>query len=290
VTQPDGPAKVAVFCKPRIAAPAVLQRVAEAVGQLGAEMLPDENAARILGLRNGQDRAALAAQAQLVLSVGGDGTLLASARVVGPREIPILGINLGSLGFMTETRGDEVREVLGAALAGRAPIERRSVLQLKLDGETPERDGIALNEIVVSNQKMARLVTLSLVVDGEWVTDFRADGLIFSTPTGSTAYNLAAGGPLMVPSVDAMVITPICPHSLSQRPIILPGRATIGVRIVEGPNSDDVVVTVDGQVAFPLRPGETVGIARAEHGVNLVRPAGRTFFSTLRNKLGWGHP
>ena len=281
---------VAVFCKPHVEARGVLQRVTEVLRQHGAEMLADENTALALGTAAAGDRTALARRAQLVVSIGGDGTLLAAARAVGTRETPILGINLGSLGFLTETRGEDIGEVLGAALEGRATVERRRALQVTHDGEAPGPEGVALNDVVFSNQNMARLFWLSLFVDGEWVTDYRADGLILATPTGSTAYNLAAGGPLVVPAVDALIATPICPHSLSQRPLILPGEAVVTVRLPDGAKDDHVQVTLDGQVAFPLKPAEHVEVRLAPHAVHLIRPAARTFFSTLRNKLGWGHP
>lgn len=290
MTAPE-PQRVAIFCKPAAPATAVLQRVVDVLERHGIEMLPDENTTRALG--NHAEpvlRSVAARQASLVVSVGGDGTLLSSARAVGATGVPILGVNLGSLGFLTETRCEEVAEVLVSALEGRAVLEDRSVLQVWRDGDTGTPDGIALNDVVFSNQQMARLISLSLIVDGEWVTDYRADGLILATPTGSTAYNLAAGGPLVMPGVDALLATPICPHSLSQRPLILPRRARVTVRLPETGPTDQVQVTLDGQVGFPLTQGGHVDVAVAPYTVRLVRPAGRSFFSTLRNKLGWGHP
>ncbi|MCE5248042.1 MAG: NAD(+)/NADH kinase [Candidatus Polarisedimenticolia bacterium] len=284
------PRAVAVFCKPRAQARGPLQRVAEELRRRGVEMLFDENAREALGLERSFPRERAVELADLVVSVGGDGTLLAAARAVGARETPIVGVNLGSLGFLTETRCEDVSEVLDAALEGRATIEERRALQMTRDGEAPRPDGLALNDVVLGNQTMARLTSLSLAVDDEWVTDFRADGLIVSTPTGSTAYNLAAGGPLVCPSVDALVATPICPHSLSQRPLILPGNAKVSIRLAEGQPATDIVVTLDGQVSFPLAPGETILLSFAAHRVRLIHPGGQTFFSTLRNKLGWGHP
>jgi NAD+ kinase len=287
--KPDGQA-VAVFCKPNVDARQVLQRVADVLREHGAEMLLDDTAAAALGTASSGPRDEFVRHAQLVVSVGGDGTLLSSARAVGPRETPILGVNLGSLGFLTETRREEVAEVLGAALTGRATIEQRRPLRVIHDGTHPRVEGIALNDTVFSKKATARLFSLSLLVDGEWVADYRADGLIIATPTGSTAYSLAAGGPIVVPSVDALVVAPICPHSLSQRPIIVPGSSTITVCLAEGQSSLDVQVTLDGQVGFPLEPGEKVEARLAGHAVNLVRPTSRTFFTTLRGKLGWGHP
>lgn len=281
---------VAVFCKPNVDARAVLARVTEVLRAHEVPMLLDATAAAMLGAPASGERADIAALARLVVSVGGDGTLLSSARAVGSLGTPILGVNLGSLGFLTETRCEEVADVLGAALVGRARIETRRPMRVVHDGAHPRVEGLALNDVVFSKIESARLFSLSLFVDGEWVADYRADGLIIASPTGSTAYSLAAGGPIIVPTVDALAISPICPHSLSQRPIIVPGQARITVALAEGQTSHDVQVTLDGQVSFPLEPGEVVEAFFAEHCVNLVRPPGRTFFATLRGKLGWGHP
>ncbi|RMF76796.1 MAG: NAD(+)/NADH kinase, partial [Acidobacteria bacterium] len=219
-----------------------------------------------------------------------DGTLLSTARAVGVRETPILGVNLGRLGFLTETTCAELDAVLDAVFAGRAAIVARRLLAARRDGETNDPPLAALNDVTFSKKDLARLFSLSLFVDGEWVADYRADGLILATPTGSTAYNLAAGGPIVVPEVDCLLATPICPHSLSQRPLILPGSARLTVSIADDDAANDVQITVDGQVGIALERGEKVHVERARHCVRLIRPAGRTFFTTLRDKLGWGHP
>lgn len=283
------PQKAAVLCKPHHEARAVLQRVTEALRRGGTAVQYDDNAARALGLPGGLPRDEAVRGVDFVVSVGGDGTLLSAARAIGPAEIPLLGVNLGTLGFLTATRCEDIREVLDAILAGRAQVESRRALQVIRDGPSPRPDGIALNDVVFSKHDMARLFSLSVIVDGEWLTDFRADGLILATPTGSTAYNLAAGGPLMFPGVEALVVTPICPHSLAQRPLILPNSSRIGVRLADGQSSTNVQVTMDGQVSFPLEPGEEVQVQQAPFTVHLIRPGGRTFFATLRGKLGWGH-
>jgi NAD+ kinase len=282
--------KVAIFSKPHPEAHAVLQRVAAVLRRRGIEMVVDEGTAAVLRTSEGLPRANAVEGASLVVSVGGDGTLLAAARAVGPREIPILGVNLGHLGFLTETPCEEIDIVLDGALSEQLPHETRSVLTVARDGELPSDHYVALNDVVFSKRDLARLFSLSLFVDGEWVTDYRADGLILSTPTGSTAYSLAAGGPVICPAVDALLATPICPHSLSQRPLILPGEAELSVALTEGKDGADVQVTVDGQLGFPLEPGEHISIARAAHRVKLIRAPGRSFFAVMRDKLGWGHP
>jgi len=286
---PERPS-VAVFSKPHPDAPAVLRKIVASLERLGAEALPDPDTARILGLPGALPREEAAGRAALVVVTGGDGTLLASARAIGPRETPILGINLGHLGFLTELRCDEIDDVLAAALAGRAPLERRPMLTVGHNDEPPREGHLALNDVVVSSSGAVRLFTLSLYIDSEWVTDYRADGLIIATPTGSTAYSLSAGGSIVSPAVDALLVTPICPHSLSQRPIVLPGSARIRVIVPEIRSGISVQVTMDGQVSFPLKDGESVTVIRAPFGTRLVRRPGRSFFSVLRSKLGWGHP
>jgi NAD+ kinase len=286
----DSPTSVAIFSKPHDEARAVLQRVGAVLRRRGVEMVLDEGTARALERTDGVPRERAVENASLVVSVGGDGTLLASARAVGPREIPILGVNLGHLGFLTETSCEEIDMVLDGALSQQLPVELRAVLTVSQDGERPSNRHVALNDVVFSKRDLARLFSLSLFVGGEWVTDYRADGLILSTPTGSTAYSLAAGGPVVCPEVDALLATPICPHSLSQRPIILPGDAELTIALADGRGGTDVQVTLDGQVGFPLEPGERIAVRRAAHRVRLVRTPGRSFFSVMRDKLGWGHP
>jgi len=280
--------RVALFSKPHPEARAVLQRVTASLHRRGLEVVTDVETARTLGLGDGRPRAEAARGAQLLIAVGGDGTLLAAARAVGGSGTPILGVNLGSLGFLTDTSCDELDQVLEAALAGTAPIDERQTLRVQRDGEPPRSEHTALNDVVFSKRDIARLFTLSVFVDDGWVADYRADGLIIATPTGSTAYNLAAGGPVVVPHVDALLATPICPHSLSQRPLILPGSARLTVTLAEGQGAAGVQVTLDGQIGFPMDPGERIVIERTGRPVRLVRPPGRSFFSVLRDKLGWG--
>lgn len=281
---------VAVFSKPHPEGAAILRRIAACIRGHGRALLPDQTSARALGLPDWLPREEAGRRAELVVTVGGDGTLLATARAIGERGTPILGINMGNLGFLTETRCEEVDEVLTAALEGRAPLEERPVLEVSRNGDPPGENDIVLNDVVVSQHNLARLFRVSLFVDGEWVADYRADGLIIAGPTGSTAYSLSAGGPVLDPRVEAMLVTPICPHSLSQRPIVLPGSACITASLPEGHGAGDVWVTLDGQTGFPLAVGESITVRRARHRVRLVRPLRRSFFSLLRDKLGWGHP
>lgn len=278
---------VAVFSKPHAQAEAVLRRLSTILRRNGVEMLVDPTSAESLDIGTSMSREEAVERAQLVVSVGGDGTLLATARVIGAKELPILGVNLGNLGFLTETSCDAVDAAIQGALEGQLPIEKRQVLCVSQERTDPA-PRIALNDVVFSKSDLARLFTLSVLVNNEWVTDFRSDGLILATPTGSTAYSLAAGGPVVTPKVDALVINPICPHSLSQRPIILSGDSIVTVVLPEIRQSKNVQVTLDGQVGFPIEAGDRITIRRADHDVHLIRPTGVSFFSVLRDKLGWG--
>ncbi len=285
--------QVALLSKEHPEARLVIRQAAEILERRDIVIRLDRVAASCLEGAEASSREHAVSGSDLVVAIGGDGTLLAAARAVGHREVPILGIHLGHLGFLTETRCEELEEVLLAALSEEVEIQSRRVLEVRRrrggdDVGTPE--GVALNDVVFSKSDLARLFTLSLFCDDEWVADYRADGLILSTPTGSTAYNLAAGGPVVVPGVEALIVTPICPHSLSQRPLILPVDAAIHVTLSDSHRADGVQVTLDGQVGFEFEAGDAIAIRRAPYAVRLVRLPGRSFFSVLRDKLGWGHP
>ncbi|MDT8070672.1 MAG: NAD(+)/NADH kinase [Terriglobia bacterium] len=220
------------------------------------------------------------------LVLGGDGTLLSAARAVSPQGIPILGVNLGSLGFLTEVPLSELYETLAQIDACRCPVESRSVLECRLvrDGNCLETY-YALNDVVVNKSAIARLVAFDLFIDDAFVVQYKADGVITSTPTGSTAYSLAAGGPVLMPSVDAFVITPVCPHALTHRPLVV--RDTVDVQLVINTDGEQAFLTIDGQVGIPVLSGDHVHCRKSTHSVSLFRMR-RTFFDVLRNKLKWG--
>ena len=234
---------------------------------------------------------ALAVDADVVIAFGGDGTLLDAARAVAHStgDAPLMGVNLGRLGFLTEVGRDDMFAAFEAMLAGRTTIETRLLLEGRV-----ERDGrtvgerVALNDIVVTRGALSRMIELDVAVDGHFVCHVRADGLIVATPTGSTAYNLSAGGPIVQPALDAMVVTPIAPHTLTQRPLVLPASAHVELRPVVEPRSD-VLVTFDGQYGVPLAPGDVVRIGRAARVLRLLRTSGRSHFDMLREKLKWGN-
>jgi NAD+ kinase len=236
------------------------------------------------------DKTQLAREADLVAVLGGDGTLLSMADAIGAAgsNIPILGVNFGSLGFLTEVTLPELYPALDAAVGGRAPIEERMMLRsttTRVKGAVP--DHIALNDVVVTKAARSRMNDLSVFVGDEFVTRVKADGLIVATPTGSTAYNLAAGGPIVQPSLDALILTPIAPHTLTNRPIVIPASAAVRVQ-PHIDERDELYVTFDGQAGFQLTAGDEIRICRAERPMRLIRPSTRSYFEVLRQKLKWG--
>ena len=236
------------------------------------------------------DKQALVAEAGLVLVLGGDGTLLSMADCIAHAglPVPVLGVNFGSLGFLTEVTLPELYTALEDALAGRAHVEERLMLRATtLRPSAASKTEIALNDVVITKAARSRLIDLSVFVGDEFVTHVRADGLIIASPTGSTAYNLAAGGPIVHPRVDALVLTPIAPHTLSNRPIVIPASAAVRVKPVMG-ERDEVFVTFDGQAGFELRSGDEISVCQAGEPMRLIRSATRSYFEVLREKLSWG--
>ena len=226
-------------------------------------------------------------QPDLVIVLGGDGTLLAVARVFAKTVTPILSVNLGSLGFLTEIPLADLYTTLQAWCDDCAGTEERSMMHAELhrDGKL-FRAWDALNDVVVAKGAIARMADFKIGIDQQFVASFRADGVIVATPTGSTAYNLAAAGPIVMPSVNAMVVTPICPHLLTIRPIVVPGESTISVDVEGIPN--ETYLTVDGQEAVELRLGDQISCCRSEYSVRLLRLHPNGLFNVLRSKLKWG--
>lgn len=227
-----------------------------------------------------------AAHPDFALVLGGDGTLLSAARAIAHEDIPILAVNLGSLGFLTEVPINEMFTTLDAVEAGSCPIEERSVLDASVfRGNEQLAHHFALNDVVVNKSAISRLVDFDLIIDGAFVLHYKADGVIIATPTGSTAYSLAAGGPVLMPTVNSFVVTPVCPHALTHRPLVVTDRAQIELHVETG--AEEAYLSVDGQVGMPLQQGDRVMCCKAGHTVKLMRVR-RTFFDVLRNKLKWG--
>lgn len=224
--------------------------------------------------------------AAIVISLGGDGTILATARTLGKSEIPILGINLGSLGFLTQLTPDNLENALKRVVSGAFQIEKRMVLNSKvIIGENMVLP-FALNDVVIDKGSVSRVINLSLYADGEYISSYTADGMVIATPTGSTAYSLATGGPILKPNMDALIVSPISPFSLTSRPLVFPAETILEVRIRSEHGS--ALLTIDGQVATKFSPQGTIQVSKAEHYIRFVRFPENSFFDILRQKLHWG--
>ena len=228
----------------------------------------------------------LADSVDIVLSYGGDGTLLGTAHLIGTRETPILGVNIGRLGFLTASEVGEVETAIRQIEAGEHFVEKRVVMETEVEGQRDGTPRWALNDCVIAKSGSASMINVKVHVDGFYLNDYWADGLIVATPTGSTAYSLAAGGPLLAPDSGVIALTPIAPHTLTTRPIVLPNRVEITLYVTT--NEQPFLFAHDGTSEIIEQDGVTITIRRASHCVRLVRLPGRGYFQTLRNKLSWG--
>jgi NAD+ kinase len=254
----------------------------------GVQALYDEETAGSLpGSAKGKTRQQVADASQLLLVLGGDGTLLAAARLAAPRGIPILPINMGSLGFLTSFTIDELYPALEDTLGGRFSVSERVMLYVELErgGKVIESQKV-LNEVVVNKGALARMIELELRIDADFVCRYRADGLIVASPTGSTAYSLSAGGPIVHPGVESFIITPICAHMLSDRPLVVRDSSCIEMKL--SGNTESVFLTLDGQRGIPLQATDVVRISRAKELLKLIQPPRKSYFEILRSKLKWG--
>ncbi|MEK7715566.1 MAG: NAD(+)/NADH kinase [candidate division NC10 bacterium] len=281
--------RVGIVAKPgAVEARDVILRLLEWLGGRGLTPVLEKETAALVPAASvaSVGKPELPAQVDLVVVLGGDGTLLSMARAVGDLGVPLLGVNLGGLGFLTATTLEEMLPALEALLAGRMAADERMMLTTRV-----VRNGqrlceyAALNDVVITKAAMSRIIDLAVSVEGQHATEYRADGLIISTPTGSTAYSLSAGGPILFPTMDAIVLTPICSHTLTNRPIVLPGMHRVEVTLLA---DQEVMVTVDGQVGVNLKQGDTVEVVKAAARIRLVRFPQKDFFSVLRTKLKWG--
>jgi len=229
----------------------------------------------------------LAETVDLMLVLGGDGTMIATARMLGDKEVPVIGVNYGGLGYLAEFPIEELFPALETILNGHYQVEPRVMLAAELRrGEELVTKTRVLNDVVMNKSALARIIEIEAYLNDQFVNSFRADGLIVSTPTGSTAYNLSAGGPVIYPSMNAIVITPICPFTLSNRPIVVPDDSFIEVRLKT--RNEEVALTLDGQVGCPLQAGDRIVIRKSKTTFNLVQPANKNYFDVLRDKLRWG--
>ncbi len=282
---------VGVLARPDLAeAGPALRGLAEWLGSHGARALLETSTAALVpgAVTEVAEARVVAERADALVVLGGDGTLLGVSHLLARRGVPVLGVNFGSLGFLTEIALSELYPALEGVLGGRYEYDERRMLHavVRRDGQ-PERSEDVLNDVVIARAALSRIMELDVHVDGLFVSAFRADGLIVSSPTGSTAYNLAAGGPILHPALPAVVLTPICPHMLTNRPLVVGDEASIEVRLK--PARDvEVHVSFDGQFSCPLTPSDTVVVTRSPRRLRLVRAPSRDFFAVLRTKLKWG--
>jgi NAD+ kinase len=265
----------------------VVRDIAKWLQERGVELLIGPDASKVSGL-SGMPLCELADKVDLMVVLGGDGTLLAVARAIGERAVPVLGVNLGTLGYLAEISLDELFPTLEGVLAGRLQIEAR----MRLDVHA-ERDGreigryLALNDAVIARTALSRMIDLKTWADDAEVTTYHADGLIAATPTGSSAYSLSAGGPLLLPGISAIVLTPICPHTLTQRPIVLPKMCQVVIEVLDM-RGGEVHLTVDGQVGCQLQEGDRINVSASNRPLQMLVSADRNRFEVMRNKLRWG--
>ncbi len=266
---------------------ALVQEIEKWLRDRGIEVLLGLNAAKA-AQRSGVPRSELVDRVDLMVVLGGDGTLLAVARAIGERAVPVLGVNLGTLGYLAEILPEELFPTLERVLAGDFSTESRMRLDVRA-----ERDGreigryLALNDAVIARTALSRMVDLQAWADDAEVTIYHGDGVIAATPTGSSAYSLSAGGPLLLPGLNAIVLTPICPHALTQRPVVVPETCHIAVKVLDA-RGGEVQLTVDGQVGCELAEGDRVRICASDHPLQLLAPRNRNRFEIMRNKLRWG--
>jgi len=281
--------KVGIVAKPHgTEVRMVVKELLEWLQGKGLEVFFDQDSAALVG-RDGEGyrKSELPSQVDLLIVLGGDGTLLSVARLVGVRGVPILGVNLGALGFLTEVPLEELYSTVEEVLGSKYQLSERMMLTAHIhrQGERIAEYSV-LNDVVINKGALARIIEMEAYIDSEYVTTYRADGLIISTPTGSTAYSMAAGGPIIYPSLQALVLTPICPHTLTNRPLVIPNWAKIEVVLIS--EKEDVYLTLDGQVGFALRYRDVVEVKSAEHTIRLIKSSHRSYYEVLRTKLKWG--
>lgn len=269
-------------------APQILRRLTRWLDRREIRWAVDRQTARLRGkISPWIPRAQLASESDMIVVVGGDGTLLSVARDIGRSRTPLLGVNLGSLGFLTEIPLDALNASIEQIFHGQYQMIQRIRLKVQVlrDDRCIARHDV-LNDVVVAKSALSRILDINVEINGRFVTVFRADGLIVATPTGSTAYSLSAGGPIVDPSVDAMILNPICPHTLTNRPIVARGDSLVDLTLAD--NHDEVYVTLDGQVGAPFRAGDRIRIRKSRNPVRMIQLPQSNYFDVLREKLRWG--
>jgi NAD+ kinase len=279
---------IGILTKPKFPeVKATVQAVVNWLRDRKIDVILDNTSAALLNEPGGVQKTLLAQKADVLLILGGDGTMLNAARLAGERGIPILGVNMGGLGFLTEVRLEHLYPSLERVFANEYVLDERLMIgsHIHRHGETVAQ-GVVLNDVVVSKGILARMIELRIAIQGQFVTNLRGDGLIISTPTGSTAYSLSAGGPIISPSVRSLIMTPICPHTLTHRPLIVPDDVTIEVTLTS--KDEGAMATLDGQVGVALTQGDSVDLKVSEHRTKLIRFPESSYYVVLREKLKWG--
>ena len=279
---------VGILTKPKFPeAKSTLQDVVSWLRARSIDVVLDTTSAILLGEQGAYQEVSLARKADVLLVLGGDGTMLNAARLAGERGIPILGVNMGGLGFLTEVRLESLYPSLERVFANDFVLDERLMLRTHIHrpGETVAQ-GAVLNDVVINKGTLARMIELRIAIQGRFVTNMRGDGLIISSPTGSTAYSLSAGGPIIDPAVQSLILTPICPHTLTHRPLIVPGNTEIEVTLTS--RDDGAMATLDGQVGVAIAQGDTVVIQTSEQRTRLIRFPESNYYDVLREKLKWG--
>ena len=281
---------IGLFCKQHSSAnKKVVSRLAQWLRERGCNLFMDTDTAELIGETTVYSQEEIPTRSDLIIVLGGDGTLLNVARITHPHGVPILGVNLGSLGFLTETTQEDLYPTLQSVLNGECEIEHRMLLNASLwRNESKLCDFNVLNDIVINKGALAQIVNLTVLVNDQPMTSYRADGLIIATPTGSTAYSLSAGGPIIHPSMHALVLCPICPFALTNRPIVVPDTSRIKVKLSKRHEDEDVRITLDGKLGYAMESGDILKAEKALVSVKLVQAPGKNYYQTLRKKLHWG--
>ncbi|MFQ5671922.1 MAG: NAD(+)/NADH kinase [Nitrospinales bacterium] len=280
--------QIAIFCKPSPpATPEILRGLIERLRHNGCHIFMDRQTSAIVDETSPYEKVQIPSQADLIIVLGGDGTLLSVARITHPFNIPVLAVNLGTLGFLTEFTLAELYEQLDGILRGDFQIEKRMLLNARLWRKNRAvEDYSVLNEVVINGGVLSRIVNLEVHVNDQYMTSYRADGLIIATPTGSTAHSLSAGGPIIHPRMHALALSPICPFALTNRPIVVPDDSEIKVMLATA--SEDIRITLDGQEGCDMKKDDVLSITKAENCIQLIKSPTRNYYKVLREKLHWG--
>lgn len=281
---------IGLFCKQRPSVDQnILTELVQWLRKRDCSLHMDQDTAELIGETSSCTQEEIPTLSELIIVLGGDGTLLNVARITHPHSIPILGVNLGTLGFLTETTLEDLYPTLQSILSGECEIEHRMLMNASLwRDEEKIHDFNVLNDIVINKGALARIVNLTVLVNDQPMTSYRADGLIIATPTGSTAYSLSAGGPIIHPSMHALVLSPICPFTLTNRSIVVPDTSKIKVQLTKRHEDEDVRITLDGQVGCAMKTGDILQAEKAQISLKLVQTPGKNYYHTLRKKLHWG--